>query len=222
MAEIVIMGAGLGGTIMAYEMKDHMRPEDRLTVVTKDPVYHFVPSNPWVPVGWRTRESIEVDLAPTFAKRGIIEMVRDHGQHISRMLNVYDDSFGSLVAVVVTITQSQGVIQLVDVACAVDCGMVINPNTAAQQVEGGIIQGLSSALWGQMKFTKGVAQTSNFDLYRLMRMADMPSIEVSLLQTPGAAIGGLGEVGVPCISPALANAWYALTGKRLRTLPLFP
>ncbi len=71
MAEIVIMGAGLGGTIMAYEMKDHMRPEDRLTVVTKDPVYHFVPSNPWVPVGWRTRESIEVDLAPTFAKRGI-------------------------------------------------------------------------------------------------------------------------------------------------------
>ena len=73
-----------------------------------------------------------------------------------------------------------------------------------------------------MKFTKGVAQTSNFDLYRLMRMADMPSIEVSLLQTPGAAIGGLGEVGVPCIAPALANAWYALTGKRLRTLPLFP
>jgi isoquinoline 1-oxidoreductase beta subunit len=134
----------------------------------------------------------------------------------------YHESFGSLVAVVVTITQSQGVIQLVDVACAVDCGMVINPNTAAQQVEGGIIQGLSSALWGQMKFTKGVAQTSNFDLYRLMRMADMPSIEVSLLQTPGAAIGGLGEVGVPCIAPALANAWYALTGKRLRTLPLFP
>ena len=71
MAEIVIMGAGLGGTIMAYEMKDHMRPEDRLTVVTKDPIYHFVPRNPWVPVGWRTRESIEVDLAPTFAKRGI-------------------------------------------------------------------------------------------------------------------------------------------------------
>ena len=71
MAEIVIMGAGLGGVIMAYEMKDAMRPEDRLTVVTRDPVYHFVPSNPWVPVGWRTRESIEVDLAPTFSRRGI-------------------------------------------------------------------------------------------------------------------------------------------------------
>jgi sulfide:quinone oxidoreductase len=71
MAEIVIMGAGLGGVIMAYEMKDQMRPEDKLTVVTKDPIYHFVPSNPWVAVGWRTRESVEVDLAPTFARRGI-------------------------------------------------------------------------------------------------------------------------------------------------------
>src|SRR5579864_7090338 len=71
MADIVIMGAGLGGVIMAYEMKDQMRPGDTLTVVTKDPIYHFVPSNPWVAVNWRTRESIEVDLAPTFARRGI-------------------------------------------------------------------------------------------------------------------------------------------------------
>lgn len=71
MADIVIMGAGLGGVIMAYEMKDAMRPEDRLIVVTKDPIYHFVPSNPWVAVGWRTREAVEIDLAPTFARRGI-------------------------------------------------------------------------------------------------------------------------------------------------------
>ena len=71
MADIVIMGAGLSGAIMAYEMKDQMRREDRLTVVTKDPIYHFVPSNPWVPVGWRTREHVQVDLAPTFARKGI-------------------------------------------------------------------------------------------------------------------------------------------------------
>ncbi len=71
MAEIVIMGAGLGGAIMAYEMKDQMRPEDKLTVVTKDPVYHFVPSNPWVAVGWRTAEDVQVDLAPVMAKRDI-------------------------------------------------------------------------------------------------------------------------------------------------------
>ena len=133
----------------------------------------------------------------------------------------YHEQFGSLCAVVVTITEVSGVIQLVNVACAVDCGLVVNPNTAAQQVEGGIIQGLSSALWGQMLFKSGVAQTSNFDNYRMMRMADMPTVEVTLLQTPGAAIGGLGEVGVPCVAPAVANAWAKLTGKRLRTLPLF-
>ncbi len=71
MAEIVIMGAGLAGAIMAYEMKDQIRPEDRLTVVTKDAVYHFVPSNPWVAVGWRTREAVQVDLSSTMARRGI-------------------------------------------------------------------------------------------------------------------------------------------------------
>lgn len=71
MAEIVIVGAGLSGSIMAYEMKDQMRREDRLTVVTKDPIYHFVPSNPWVPVGWRTREHLEIDLAPTLTRKGI-------------------------------------------------------------------------------------------------------------------------------------------------------
>jgi sulfide:quinone oxidoreductase len=71
MADIVIMGAGLSGAIMAYELKDQMRPEDKLTVVTKVRVYHFVPSNPWVPVGWRKREDVQVDLAPTFARKGI-------------------------------------------------------------------------------------------------------------------------------------------------------
>ncbi|MEO9168973.1 MAG: FAD/NAD(P)-binding oxidoreductase [Aestuariivirga sp.] len=71
MAQIVIMGAGLGGAIMAYETKAQMRKEDTLTVITKDPIYHFVPSNPWVAVKWRTRESVSVDLAPVFAKKGI-------------------------------------------------------------------------------------------------------------------------------------------------------
>jgi len=71
MAHIVVLGAGLGGSIMAYEMKDQLRPEDTITVVTKDPKYHFVPSNPWIAVGWREREDISVDLAPTMEKKGI-------------------------------------------------------------------------------------------------------------------------------------------------------
>ena len=71
MAHIVVLGAGLGGAIMAYELKDKIRSEDRITVVTKDPKYHFVPSNPWIAVGWRARDEITVDLAPTMAKKGI-------------------------------------------------------------------------------------------------------------------------------------------------------
>ena len=71
MAHIVVLGAGLGGSIMAYELRDQLRTEDRITVVTKEPKYHFVPSNPWIAVGWRQREEITVDLAPVMAKKGI-------------------------------------------------------------------------------------------------------------------------------------------------------
>ncbi len=71
MAHVVVLGAGLGGAIMAYELKDQLRPEDKVTVVTKDPNYHFVPSNPWIAVGWRDREDITVDLAPAMAGKDI-------------------------------------------------------------------------------------------------------------------------------------------------------
>ena len=71
MAHVVVLGAGLGGVIMAYEMRDQLRRGDKLTVVTKEAKYHFVPSNPWVAVNWRKRADIEIDLKKTFAKRGI-------------------------------------------------------------------------------------------------------------------------------------------------------
>ena len=71
MAHIIIIGAGIGGLPMAYEMRDVARPEDRITVVSKDPRFHFVPSNPWVAVNWRTREDIEVDPAAVLAQRNI-------------------------------------------------------------------------------------------------------------------------------------------------------
>ena len=71
MAHVVVLGAGLGGAIMAYELKDQLRKEDTVTVVTKDPTYHFVPSNPWIAVGWRKRDEITVDLGPTMAKKKI-------------------------------------------------------------------------------------------------------------------------------------------------------
>jgi len=71
MAHIVVLGAGLGGSIMAYELKEQLRAQDTVTVITRDPKYHFVPSNPWIAVGWRERKDISVDLAPTMAKKGI-------------------------------------------------------------------------------------------------------------------------------------------------------
>jgi sulfide:quinone oxidoreductase len=71
MSHVVVLGAGLGGSIMAYELKEKLRPGDKLTVITKDPKYHFVPSNPWVAVNWRKPADIEIDLAPVFAKKGI-------------------------------------------------------------------------------------------------------------------------------------------------------
>ncbi len=71
MAHIVVMGAGLGGSIMAYEMQEQLRPEDRITVITKDPIYHFVPSNPWIAVGWRKRDNISIDLSKIMAKKKI-------------------------------------------------------------------------------------------------------------------------------------------------------
>ncbi|PKP70824.1 MAG: pyridine nucleotide-disulfide oxidoreductase [Alphaproteobacteria bacterium HGW-Alphaproteobacteria-4] len=71
MAHFVVLGAGLGGAIMAYELREAVRKEDTVTVVTKDPKYHFVPSNPWIAVGWREREDITVDLAPVMQKKGI-------------------------------------------------------------------------------------------------------------------------------------------------------
>ena len=71
MAHIVVLGAGLGGSIMAYELADEISKSDKITVITKDPKYHFVPSNPWVAVGWRDRKSISTDLAPTYKRKGI-------------------------------------------------------------------------------------------------------------------------------------------------------
>ena len=71
MSHIVVLGAGLGGTIMAYEMKEKLRPQDRLTVVSQGGTYSFVPSNPWIAVGWRERNDVTVDLAPVFVRRGI-------------------------------------------------------------------------------------------------------------------------------------------------------
>ena len=134
----------------------------------------------------------------------------------------FASSFGSLVAQVVEISQPvAGSLTVHKVACVIDCGNAINPDSVTAQMQGGIFHGLSAILWGQVNFTSGRASARNFSNYRLLRMKEAPVISVQIIQS-GAPLGGVGEPGVPPIGPAVANAYARLTGQRIRTLPFFP
>jgi isoquinoline 1-oxidoreductase beta subunit len=129
-------------------------------------------------------------------------------------------SFGSYVAQVAEVSASaDGSPRVERVVSAVDCGVVINPNGAIAQSEGAMAYGLSAALYGAITIKNGAAEQDNFDGYVVLRMSDMPEVEVHLVPS-GDEPGGLGEPGTPPIAPAVANAIFALTGKRLRKLPL--
>jgi isoquinoline 1-oxidoreductase beta subunit len=106
------------------------------------------------------------------------------------------------------------------VVCAIDCGPVVHPDNVVAQMEGSIVDGLSAALYGQINIEAGVAQQSNFDTYRRMRLSDCPVIEVYLIDSQQARPGGVGEPGVPGVAAALTNAIFAATGTRIRTLPV--
>jgi isoquinoline 1-oxidoreductase beta subunit len=134
----------------------------------------------------------------------------------------FSEAFGSLVAQVVEISAPKATsIKVHKVACAIDCGMVVNPDQVEAQMQGGILHGLSAALWGHVTFDKGVVSPRNFDRYRIIRMREVPQITVQVVNS-GGPLGGVGEPGVPPIAPAIANAYARLTGKRIRTLPFFP
>jgi Aerobic-type carbon monoxide dehydrogenase, large subunit CoxL/CutL homologs len=129
------------------------------------------------------------------------------------------ESFGSIVGQVAEVEIVDGRVKVHRVCAAVDCGDVINPDTATAQIEGGIIYGLSAALFNEVTIANGrVAQTNFYDL-PMPKLADAPSISVEFIRS-GAPLGGLGEPGVPPIAPAIANAVFALTGKRVRSLPV--
>jgi len=129
------------------------------------------------------------------------------------------ESFGSIVAEIAEVSvQANGQLQVHKVTCAVDCGRVINPDTAEQQVESGIIYGLSAALYGEITIEDGAVAQNNFPDYNSVRMAQTPEIQVHFVES-GEAIGGLGEPSTPPIAAAVANAAYILTGQRIRELP---
>jgi isoquinoline 1-oxidoreductase beta subunit len=128
--------------------------------------------------------------------------------------------FGSFVAQVLQVTvDKDGAVKPTHVWCVVDCGLQVNPDTIRAQMESGVIFGLSAALHGEITIKDGRVEQTNFSDYRVLRINEAPKIAVTLVKSPDAP-GGVGEPGTACVMPALANAVFAATGKRIRKLPV--
>jgi isoquinoline 1-oxidoreductase subunit beta len=123
------------------------------------------------------------------------------------------------VAMVAEVSVQDGVAQVHRVVCAINCGTVIQPDMVVQQMEGGIVYGLTSLLKGEITFERGRVQQSNLDDYPLLQMEEMPEVEVHIVPDTGAP-QGVGEMAVPPIVPAVTNAIFAATGIRIRRTPI--
>lgn len=127
--------------------------------------------------------------------------------------------FGSHVALVVDVSVEESTVRVQRAVCAVDCGLVINPGIVTAQMEGSIAFGLAAALAGEITLANGRVEQSNFHDYPALKMSEMPEVEVHLVPSREAP-GGVGEIGVPCVAPAVANAVRAATGKPVRRMPI--
>ena len=131
------------------------------------------------------------------------------------------DSHGSYAAAVFEVSVSEGrELDIRRVVVAVDPGYVVNPDSAEAQVQSCVAYGLTSVLWGEITVREGRVEQSNFHDYRIMRMAEMPKRIEAVLVPSGGFWGGLGETPLAPLAPALCNAIFAATGKRIRSLPL--
>ena len=130
------------------------------------------------------------------------------------------DNHGTIVAEIVKVSVGkEGNLSVEEVICVVNCRQVIHPDTVIAQMEGSILDGLSAALYGQITLTRGQVDQSNFSDYRFLNLAEAPKVTVHLIPESGRP-GGIGEPGLPPIAPALANAIFDATGRRIRSLPV--
>ena len=129
------------------------------------------------------------------------------------------ESFGSIVAQVAEVSVEEGAIRVHRVVCAIDCGLAVNPNLVAQQMESGVVFALSAALGGEITIKDGRIEQSNFHDYPVLRIGQAPQVDTIIIPSMQAP-EGVGEPGVPPLAPAVANAVFNLTGQRLRSLPL--
>ena len=210
-------------------------------------IAHVIVPTP-VPLGfWRSvghshnaffKESFIDELAHAAGKHPVKfreELLKNHPRHLAvlraavskagqaapgRALGVaLHQSFGTIVAEIAEVSVQDNQIRVHKVTCAVDCGIAVNPNIIAQQMESAIIFGLSAALHGEITIKGGEIEQRNFHNYPPLRMSEAPEIETIIIKSAEPP-EGIGEPGTPPIAPAVANAIFALTGKRLRQLPL--
>ena len=129
-------------------------------------------------------------------------------------------AFGSYMSQVAEVEVAKnGGVRVRRVVCAVDCGMVVNPDTVRAQMEGGIMFGITAALFGEITLKNGRVEQSNFDNYRMLRINEAPVVEVHIINSTEAP-GGIGEPGTSAVAPAVTNAIFSATGKRIRKLPV--
>jgi isoquinoline 1-oxidoreductase beta subunit len=135
-------------------------------------------------------------------------------------------AFNTIVAQVVEVSATTTGPKVTRVWVAVDCTLVVNPGSVEAQIVGGVVHAINATLFGQQTFINGAAQAKNFNSNRMIRLNEMPQVQVALMPSALAdrtrPLGGVGELGVPTFAPALANAWARLSGKRVRTLPFYP
>ncbi len=183
-----------------------------------------------------------IDEIATIGKRDSLELRKMLMSHNSRALNVLDsvrefgnwgnpsegnfqglshsDYLNSIQAQIAEISASpRGVIRVHKVTCVIDCGLMQNPHIVLQQLRGAIIFGLTSTLMGEINVKDGQIVQSNFDDYKMIRLKETPEINIHLIESKEKS-GGIGEAGTPLIGPAVANAVFAATGKRVRRLPI--
>ena len=130
------------------------------------------------------------------------------------------EAFGTIVGQVAEVSvDAKGKVRCERVVVAVDCGHVVNPRNVEMQMESGVIYGLTAALYDEITVKDGAIEQGNFDSYQMVKLADAPRIETYLALSGGTKWGGIGEPGTPPIAPAVANAIFAATGKRVRSLP---
>jgi isoquinoline 1-oxidoreductase beta subunit len=151
-------------------------------------------------------------LDAALAKAGAAPAGRAHGVAVHQ-------SFGSIVAQVAQVSVEGKEIRVHRVVCAIDCGIAVNPNIVAQQMESAVLFGLSAALAGEITIRDGRVEQSNFHDYPVLRMGQAPQVETVIIASAEPP-EGVGEPGTPPIAPAVANALFVLTGQRLRSLPL--